>query len=419
MVDLFKVIIRVRPHAVGKNALPIDIALCPSWFVRAATGTHLQQDAIATKAMLMARYSGKSKKSALIHLSQKNITQSRNIPLLDFWRSLSITLVILGHLAPLGPRDWEMNGAFAATGMVMFFTLSGFLITRGLLHDGDVRRFLTVRLLRIAPLAWLGIALAAAISATPWLTMMMNAIFLANIPPFWLLPAGAHFWSLCLEMQFYVGIAILVLIGRQRALLLLPVACLAITALRIAANEPISIVSWFRCDEILAGATLALVHEGRLGVRLQRIVACPALMWLLPAVLLSAHPASGAFMYLRPHLSALMIGASIYSAPQWLHTLSRWWPVGYVARTSYALYVFHGLLDHTWLGMGDTVEKYAKRPLLLGVTWALSHLSTFYYEARFNALARRLTRHRPDHLRPDTRLPAAVETSGKVPHRSQ
>jgi peptidoglycan/LPS O-acetylase OafA/YrhL len=47
------------------------------------------------------------------------------------------------------------------------------------------------------------------------------------------------------------------------------------------------------------------------------------------------------------------------------------------------LYVIHPLLADTWLGSGDVVEKYAKRPLLLLVVFALSHLSTHYYERWF------------------------------------
>ena len=42
---------------------------------------------------------------------------------------VSIALVLAGHLLPLGPKSWQMNGAVAATGMALFFILSGFLST--------------------------------------------------------------------------------------------------------------------------------------------------------------------------------------------------------------------------------------------------------------------------------------------------
>lgn len=59
-----------------------------------------------------------------------------------------------------------------------------------------------------------------------------------------------------------------------------------------------------------------------------------------------------------------------------------------------ALYVVHGLLTATWLGSGDDLVKYLKRPLLLAATFGLAHLSTFYFEARFIAWGKRLSNPR-------------------------
>ena len=55
----------------------------------------------------------------------------------------------------------------------------------------------------------------------------------------------------------------------------------------------------------------------------------------------------------------------------------------YLAGISYALYVIHPMLAHSWLGSGDVIEKYAKRPLLFAVLFCLAHLSTYYYERRW------------------------------------
>jgi peptidoglycan/LPS O-acetylase OafA/YrhL len=52
----------------------------------------------------------------------------------------------------------------------------------------------------------------------------------------------------------------------------------------------------------------------------------------------------------------------------------------YIAEISYALYIIHGVLSHTWLGAGDKLEKYLKRPLLFGLKFALAHVSTPYFE---------------------------------------
>ena len=62
----------------------------------------------------------------------------------------------------------------------------------------------------------------------------------------------------------------------------------------------------------------------------------------------------------------------------------------YVAGISYALYVIHPMLAASWLGSGDLIEKYAKRPLLFAALFLLAHLSTGYYERRWIALGKRL-----------------------------
>ncbi|MBJ7499714.1 MAG: acyltransferase [Sphingopyxis sp.] len=340
---------------------------------------------------------------------------SRHLPLLDGWRALSIAFVLAGHLLPLGPGSWRLNAPVAATGMVIFFTLSGFLITRFLIEDGDIRRFLVRRLLRIVPLAWLGMLLAFAVSGGASMDQIIgNLLFAANLPPSTLIPPGAHFWSLCIEVQFYLTIALLVAIGGRRSLLLIPLLCVAITVARIYWQQPMSIVTWFRIDEILAGATLALIYEGWLGERVRRLVAMPSPLLIFPLLLASADLRTGFLPYLRPYLSALMVGASLYNAPRWLHELCQKRVVTYVAQTSYALYVFHGIFANSWLGAGDTLIKYLKRPLLIAVTVACAHLSTFHYERRWISLGRRLTARTPQTPLDGATGPDAITVEGRI-----
>ena len=64
----------------------------------------------------------------------------------------------------------------------------------------------------------------------------------------------------------------------------------------------------------------------------------------------------------------------------------------YVAEISFGLYVVHGCLMASWLDHGDRLVKYMKRPLFLGLTWLLAHVSSRYYEARFIALGKRWAR---------------------------
>ncbi|TCP33060.1 acyltransferase [Sphingomonas sp. BK235] len=314
----------------------------------------------------------------------------QRIPILDGWRALSILLVLAGHLLPLGPHRWALNGAAAASGMALFFTLSGFLITQFLWHRPDVTPFLIRRLFRIVPLAWAAMLALALVTRAASVDLAANLAFVANLPPTHLLAGGDHLWSLCVEVQFYLGVALLVALGGRRALLLLPLLCLAVTATRVVQHAPISIFTWQRIDEILAGATLALVHAHapRWTERLPALL--PLL--LLPLVVAAAHEASGALQYARPYLAAAAVGCSIYAAPAWMRRLFGSAPARYVAEVSYAVYVFHVMFAATWLGSGGTVIRYAKRPLLFAAVFAAAHLSTFRFERPMIERGKRLER---------------------------
>jgi len=314
------------------------------------------------------------------------------LSVLDGWRAVSILLVLAGHLLPLGAARWQLNEAVAAMGMVIFFTLSGFLITRFLARGADLRVFIIRRFFRIVPLAWVVMIVLLIANQSPVRAWAANLLFYANLPPFNLVVGGEHLWSLCVEVQFYLGIALFVLIARQRGLLLLPLIAAGITLLRILDHQYVNIITWFRVDEILAGGILALVHTGWYGTRPQRVLSAISPYWLLPLVLLAAHPAGGVLNYARPYLAAALVGATLFNGPVRLGRLLESRPARYIAEISYALYIFHGALNAGWLGSGSKLVKYAKRPLLLAATFALAHVSTFRFEQPCIALAKRLTR---------------------------
>lgn len=314
------------------------------------------------------------------------------IGMLDGWRALSILAVMAGHWLPIGPRHWELNAVTAATGMAVFFTLSGFLITQHILRDARVGPFLIRRLFRVLPLAWLAMLILAIATHAEPATVAANLLFYANLPPAHLMEGGTLLWSLCVEVHFYLFVAAIVAIAGRRALYVLPVLALVITGLRIAAGQPISIVTWHRADEILAGATLALaIHHYGTARWLARL---PVWLTLVLALLMAAaaHPALPALNYIRPYLASAAIGTSLYAAPRWMAALWTSRPARYVADISYALYIVHGMLSATWLG-GEgvsTAQRYLRRPLLAAASFALAHLSTFHYERHWNGVARRL-----------------------------
>jgi peptidoglycan/LPS O-acetylase OafA/YrhL len=271
----------------------------------------------------------------------------------------------------------QLNGMAASMGMALFFTLSGFLITRFLLSEPHVLDFLIRRLCRILPIAWLGLVVALTLTGASTTEWWRNLTFTANLPPMQLTPVASHYWSLCVEIQFYIGAAAIYFLLGRRGLYVLPFLALAVTVHRIMAGTPVDIVTWRRVDEILAGATLALVLHGAAAQKLEWLAARVS-PWLLLALLcVASHPAFEMMNYARPYLAALLVGATVVRQdfPGKSVLLSS--PMAYIAAVSYALYIIHQLLQHTWLGMGESkVEVYAKRLPLFVVLFGLAHLST-------------------------------------------
>lgn len=309
---------------------------------------------------------------------------------LDGWRGVSILLVLFGHLLPLGPKSWQMNAAVAASGMALFFILSGFLITNMLLHNDNIGNFLIRRFMRIIPLAWLGMLITLILNSSNRELFLPHFLFVANLEPISLTKETSHFWSLCVEMQFYILIAISVSILKSHAFKMLPILCVAVTANRYLNGVEISINTYYRIDEILAGCMLALLYN--YGDSVKRYISLLNPIFMFPLLLLSAHSDSGAVNYLRPYIAMLLIGSTLFKSElvwwnKWLtHSI-----LVYIASIAYALYVIHGGLMHTWLGEGEKIVKYAKRPLLFAATFILAHFSTFYYEKYWINLGKKLT----------------------------
>jgi peptidoglycan/LPS O-acetylase OafA/YrhL len=99
----------------------------------------------------------------------------------------------------------------------------------------------------------------------------------------------------------------------------------------------------------------------------------------------------GPIEYARPYLAALLVGSTLIGTPAAFGGVLTTKPLAYIAEISYALYIIHPLAADTWLGSGGKLVKYAKRPLLFAVTFALAHVSTRYYERRWIEWGKRLS----------------------------
>jgi peptidoglycan/LPS O-acetylase OafA/YrhL len=307
-------------------------------------------------------------------------------PVLDGLRAISILLVLACHLLPLGPKPLRLNDTAGAMGMSLFFALSGFLITSGLIRNSRIQEFLVRRLARILPLAYAYTVVIFLIFSFDPKALLWTDLFVVNYLTQYLNGWNGPFWSLCVEMQFYLAIAMVVLFGGQKVRWIVWLACLTITLLRVNAGAYIAIETHLRVDEILSGACVATVYPNRLTLRGGPIlVIMAAALWAI-----SAWPYAEAFQYFRPYTTAFLLFAALHYGAVNTSTLLASRPMRYIATISYALYVIHPATAHGWMNEGTSLTRYLlKRPMSFALTFIIAHLSTFYWESWWQTAARR------------------------------
>jgi peptidoglycan/LPS O-acetylase OafA/YrhL len=325
-------------------------------------------------------------------------------------------------------------------GVDLFFVLSGFLIT-GILYDsrdstGYFRNFYIRRSLRIFPVFYL--VFAVLLICTPVFHLLYPAslfswfFYIGNLyEPFAILhhtnPTEAsvivhgvrvtvlllgHFWSLCVEEQFYlVWPAIVWLVrDRRRLMTVCVIVSVLVLALRMYLNARhnlyllLFISTYTRIDTLLIGAWMALwLRRRALSSKMLRRIAYPCI--LLPGAFVVARIAHihAENMFILQHnrfvttygftLIALTAAGIILLSlddSTWLSAILRWRPLAYLGTVSYGFYVFHllpvALLTwaanlHPQLGPWMPLVGFA---LSLGV----AGLSFRYFETPFLRLKR-------------------------------
>lgn len=308
------------------------------------------------------------------------VRQANRLVALDGLRAVSILAVMACHLLPLGPKPLRLNETAGAMGMSLFFALSGFLITNNLINGQSAFEFFVRRFVRILPLAYLYLVFVFFVVTFDPKATAVGLVFLENYLTDYLTLDG-HFWSLCVEIHFYIIIGVLVgLVGKRAVYVVVPL-CIAVTIMRASVGATIDIKTHLRVDEILSGAIVALLyHHGWLNRKAsQAWLAGAAFLWFF-----ASWPLSGVVQFIRPYTSALVLVSSLMLIDGIILKVLSSRPARYVAEISYALYVLHPLTAAGWMSEGSPVKKYLlKRPISFLASFALAHISTFYYERRW------------------------------------
>ena len=267
--------------------------------------------------------------------------------------------------------------------MSVFFALSGFLITKFLWENDNVLEFFVRRFARIVPLVLLVSVIYGLLVEGRFDTFAAINLYVLNYWHSAIVPSVGPLWSLGVEMHFYIAIGFCILFFGRRGFWLVPIAAILVTTLRISTETFSSIVTHLRVDEILSGSLLALLWLNRSHPVAQEAWALIAklfwpffLMWIL-----SCWPLMEGWGYLRPYLTALMIGSVLAMPKGWQVRFLSLRGLAYVAAVSFALYVWHSPFRYGWFGAGSDLEIYLiKRPITFVAIFLLAHLSTFYFE---------------------------------------
>lgn len=354
----------------------------------------------------------------------------RPVPALDGLRGLAVAAVVLFHFPT---NRWFPGGQF---GVDVFFVLSGFLVTAGLMDDADrsgevrFRPFIARRAWRLLPalVAFLAVfvVMAAFFRRDAWfttdpfgaappgpipLTRVFTGVAAALLYVFNIvLVRGmatavplAHLWTLAIEGQFYIGWALLL----RRLLRARPETALAVTITAVAGSAVVPWLVWDggagdkliyfgtlpRLQQLLAGAVLAQIwRRGGLHAipawarRAAAAAGGATLVWVLLDV------GSQTFKYLGAEtvnaVAAAAEVAHLLVAPggAWSARLLSLPPLRWLGTRSYAIYLWHWPMAVWTGGMAHRVGV----PLGIVASLALAELSWRLVEQPAQRLRRRL-----------------------------
>jgi peptidoglycan/LPS O-acetylase OafA/YrhL len=349
-----------------------------------------------------------------------------HLPSLDGIRAIAAFMVVFYHLDVL----WISGG----TGVLVFFVLSGFLITWLLLKEEErfgkisLKLFYMRRTLRIMPafyVYWFFIVgslivfskhlhIAQAIASFFYVNNYYQAI--VGDPNTGL----SHTWSLGVEEQFYLlwPICFILLKRNQNRLRFLLCATAGVWIYRellvLVFHDPQGyIYEAFdtRADHLMIGCLLAVALKERAWPRIwSALTAIPNLIWVTFAGLLCSGAAEhflgvryrdGIGFILEPILAAVLIVQGVAHGSSGLGRILNWSWVSYLGTISYSIYLYHPIS----IGIGRRLAH--KLPLVssiaaLAVVIIVSSLSYLIVEKPMLQLRSRLHRRKVSRSEPES-----------------
>lgn len=333
-------------------------------------------------------------------------SQRAHIAGLDIVRGIAIALVMLRHAAP------DIFDGAGIVGVVMFFALSGYLITGTLMGNierrgrVDYKRFYTNRALRLLPAMFSMLLIFVIVeliigptgSAGRLLVgALVGGLYLQDLLPMLSYPGINHLWTLAVEEQFYLlWPALLAFLFRRKILTkgirVAVVGLVAICALSvITASAVLDVVVIYPLPTtwavalVLGGA--AYIHRDRLERTRASIPLAIAASVILASFSVMPDAKEQAITYLLGGaLVALCTIAIIAVTRTWQASPTRVLePLRALGVISYGAYLWNGPATH-W-----TVDSLGLSGWLsIPVTLVLAVASWYLVERRFLAIKDRL-----------------------------
>ena len=346
------------------------------------------------------------------------------MPQLDGLRAYAVLAVLLHHLFEARVLPSVLSLGWGTLGVRLFFVLSGFLITGLLIRARDeveasgvprrvvLGHFYLRRALRIFPIYYLVLVLTLiwgppdAHEQLPWLATYTYNLWISHLgryPGYF-----SHFWSLCVEEQFYLLWPFVVMFAPRRHVPFWAVAMIVAAPVYrvLALIGDINGVAFYTLtpsslDALGMGALLATCTHGRPASRVLEkrlrwgstaLVAASVLLWWQSPRL---------FKVLYETLLAMIFAWLVAGASRgfvgWARIGLQARPIVYLGKISYGVYVYHLLMLYVVpflfqkLGIALPDDEVARFLLYSGITIAVASVSWVAFEAPINRLKRHVS----------------------------
>ncbi len=336
---------------------------------------------------------------------------------LDGLRAIAVITVMIGHFCPY-PIISKFVG-YGDTGVVIFFCLSGFLITGILLDLKELPQsrisllgtFYARRAVRIFPIYYLVIAVGVAVGSTPVIANLLRLLtytanYVPGLPIITDLGPFPHLWSLSVEEQFYLAWPLLIFLMPRRFMpaTILAVICSSLTFKAYGAVSGASYTviyrSVFSCmDSLAAGSALALARPwlpqlfAKVGNRV--VFLSIALVALLTAIRFwvdadpwyRGHEVLGLIYFQSIILLSCTVIAAAVSGKRWLlSSFLETSPMVSTGRISYGLYVYHYFMPYMAIMLVPRIHSRFPALTTVAVSFAVAAISWFVIEKPLLAL---------------------------------